>query len=166
VRTLDSREARFNPMSYHNGSVWPHDNALIAGGLARYGMQEDAARLLDGFFDASVFLDLHRMPELFCGFNRRRHEGPTLYPVACAPQAWSAGAVALLLQASLGITIDAVRRELRIESPALPRCLKSVHIHGLAVRDAKLDLTFQRHARDIGVSVERKEGSVEVVVVK
>src|SRR5262249_43161444 len=92
VRTVTSGESRYNPMSYHNGSVWPHDNAIIASGLARYGLKIAAGRILAGLFDASLFVDLRRLPELFCGFDRRPGEGPTLYPVACAPQAWSAGA--------------------------------------------------------------------------
>jgi len=98
VRTVATGEARFNPMSYHNGSIWPHDNALIAAGFARYGLKREAAKLFSGLFDASVFFDLHRLPELFCGFRRRAGESPTLYPVSCAPQAWASAAVFLLLQ--------------------------------------------------------------------
>src|SRR5262249_31125702 len=92
VRTLATTEARYNPMSYHNGSIWPHDNALIALGLSRYGLEEEVLQIMNGLFDASLFLDLHRLPELFCGFVRRPGEGPTLYPVACAPQSWAAAA--------------------------------------------------------------------------
>src|SRR5262249_49371194 len=103
VRTVAASEARYNPMSYHNGSVWPHDNALIACGLSRYGLREPVLAILSGLFEASHFLELQRMPELFCGFARRNGSGPTLYPVACAPQAWAAGAVYLLLQACLGL---------------------------------------------------------------
>src|SRR5207253_3892361 len=105
IRTVASSEARYNPMSYHNGSVWPHDNALIAAGFARYGFKESAGMLLAGLLDASLFFDLHRLPELFCGFPRRAGESPTLYPVACAPQAWAAGAVFLLLEACLGLSV-------------------------------------------------------------
>ncbi|HKW86823.1 MAG TPA: amylo-alpha-1,6-glucosidase, partial [Nitrospiraceae bacterium] len=107
IRTVAASEARFNPMSYHNGSVWPHDNALIAIGLARYGLKESVLKIMTGLFDASLLVDLHRLPELFCGFVRRPGESPTLYPVACAPQAWSAASVFMLLQACLGLTIHA-----------------------------------------------------------
>src|SRR5205823_2033432 len=102
IRTVAAREARYNPMSYHNGSIWPHDNAPIAAGLARYGLKDEALRVMNAMFDASLFFDMHRLPELFCGFERRAGEGPTLYPVACAPQAWAAAAIFLLLQACLG----------------------------------------------------------------
>src|SRR5206468_3734123 len=121
VRTLAAGEARYNPMSYHNGSVWPHDNALIAAGLARYGLREAVARPLEGLYEASLYVELHRMPELFCGFSRRPGEGPTLYPVACAPQAWAAGAVFLLLKAALGIEVDGQKHEVTLGRPVLPR---------------------------------------------
>jgi glycogen debranching enzyme len=166
IRTLDSAEARYNPMSYHNGSIWPHDNALIAAGLARCGLMRPAMRVLDGLFDASVFVDLHRLPELFCGFHRRSHEGPTLYPVACSPQAWAAGAVFLLLQSCLGLTVDAPARQIRLRRPELPEALESVAVTGLRVGDATLDMTLERHGRDVGVVLERREGEIEVVVLK
>jgi len=106
VRTLDEREARYNPMSYHNGSVWPHDNALIAMGLGRYGHTEAAMRILLGLFDTAREMPMHRLPELFCGFPRREDEGPTHYPVACSPQAWASGAVFGLLEAITGMVIE------------------------------------------------------------
>ena len=113
IRTIDASEARYNPMSYHNGSVWPHDNALIAAGFARYGFADLVGTILTALLDASRFFESHRIPELFCGFHKRRGEGPTLYPVACSPQAWAAGSVFLLLQAALGLTIDAPNRASR-----------------------------------------------------
>jgi glycogen debranching enzyme len=112
VRTVSTRERRYNPMSYHNGSVWPHDSAIVAAGLARYGLRGEAARVLHGLFEASTFVDLHRLPELFCGFERRPCEGPTRYPVACLPQAWAAGSPFLLVQAILGLTVDGARGQL------------------------------------------------------
>ncbi|MBV8200535.1 MAG: amylo-alpha-1,6-glucosidase, partial [Acidobacteria bacterium] len=166
IRTLDEGEARYNPMSYHNGSVWPHDNALIAAGLARYGLRADAAKVFDGLFGASVFVDLHRMPELFCGFPRRPHEGPTLYPVACSPQAWAAAAVFLLLQSTIGLQIDAPNRRLCLDRPELPPLLKRLELRNLRIGGASLDLTFRRHLRDVGVTVEHKSGELEVVVRK
>ena len=153
-------------MAYHNGSVWPHDNALVACGLARYGLQREAARVLSGLFEASTFFDLHRMPELFCGFSRRSGEGPTLYPVACSPQSWSAGAVFLILQSCLGLSIDAPRREIRFRRPNLPESLTFLAIKNLRVGDASADLTLERYAHDVGISVTRKEGDVEIIAVK
>jgi glycogen debranching enzyme len=96
VRTIPTDEVRYNPMSYHNGSVWPHDNALIAAGLAHYGFKDNVLQILAGMYEASLFLERRRLPELFCGFERRPGEGPTLYPVACSPQAWSAATVFML----------------------------------------------------------------------
>ncbi len=108
IRTVGSAEPRYNPMGYHLGSVWPHDNALIAFGMSRYGMASEATRVFTGLFDAAMYFDLHRIPELFCGFPRDEGQGPILYPVACAPQAWSAASVFLMVQACLGLHIDAV----------------------------------------------------------
>ena len=102
-------ERRYNPMSYHNGSVWPHDNALIALGLARYGLKDAIDRVFKGLFDAATYMDLRRLPELFCGFQRGRGRGPTLYPVACSPQAWASGTPFSLIQASLGLEFDPAR---------------------------------------------------------
>jgi glycogen debranching enzyme len=166
IRTLDASEKRYNPMSYHNGSIWPHDNAVIAHGMARYGLKDAAIRVLSGLFDASLHMDLQRMPELFCGFHRRPHEGPTRYPVACSPQAWAAGSVFLLLQACLGLEIDAPRRQIRFSHPELPPWLERVTLHDLRVAGATVDLQIKRYPRDVGVSVDRKEGDVEVLVVK
>jgi glycogen debranching enzyme len=166
IRTLDANEARYNPMSYHNGSVWPHDNAVIAVGMARYGRKDAAVRLLSGLFEASLHFDLHRMPELFCGFHQRAHEGPTLYPVACAPQAWAAAAVFLLLQACLGLEIDAPNARLSLQRPELPEGLDRVTIRNLQIGEASVDLVLNRHDRDVGVHLDRREGEVEVVVVK
>jgi glycogen debranching enzyme len=153
-------------MSYHNGSIWPHDNALIAAGLARYGLQDQALRILGGLFDASLFFELHRMPELFCGFPRRTGMGPTLYPVACAPQAWASGAAFLLLEASLGMRVSARERRVVFSNPLLPRFLSRVTLAGLRIDDAEIDLEFRRHARDVGLQILRREGDIEVVVVK
>src|SRR5204863_7889342 len=123
IRTVASSEVRYNPMSYHNGSVWPHDNALIAAGFARYGLKESAALLLAGLLDASLFFDLHRQPELFCGFPRRAGESPTLYPVACNPQAWASGAVFLLLEACLGLSVSSPEQKVIFSKPVLPAIL-------------------------------------------
>ncbi|MGH7581807.1 MAG: amylo-alpha-1,6-glucosidase [Gemmatimonadales bacterium] len=166
IRTVGIAEARFNPMSYHNGSVWPHDNALIGAGFSRYGIRSGAMQVLSGLFEASTGFELYRMPELFCGFPRRGGEGPTAYPVACAPQSWSAASVFLMMQGCIGLTISAPRREVQFRSPELPPWLDLVRIRGLRVGDARLDLDIRREGDDIGITIARREGHVAVVVVK
>ena len=166
VRTLAVGEPRYNPMSYHNGSVWPHDNAIIAAGLARYGLKEQALQIMDGHFDLSTFIDLSRLPELLCGFTRRPHSGPTLYPVACSPQAWAAGSVFMLLDACLGLEIDARHRVVRFNHPRLPCGLDEVIISNLQVNDATLDLSLHQVADDAGIHIIRRSGSVDVITVR
>jgi glycogen debranching enzyme len=163
IRTLAAGEVRYNPMSYHNGSVWPHDNAMIAMGLTRYGFKDLALKILSDAFDAAGYLELRRMPELFCGFGRRPGEGPTLYPIACLPQAWAAASVFMLLQAVLGLEIDGVRRQITFTDPALPDWLAWLRIEHLAVGDGVVDLLCERHPHDVGISVLRRQGSVRVV---
>jgi glycogen debranching enzyme len=167
IRTVATSEARYNPMSYHNGSVWPHDNSLIAAGFARYDLKESAATVLAGLLDASLFFDLHRLPELFCGFPRRPGEAPTLYPVACAPQSWASAAVFLLLEACLGLSVSASKRRVAFSKPILPRFLRQVTIRGLKVAGGRADLLLTRHDEgDVGVNVLRREGALDVVVLK
>jgi glycogen debranching enzyme len=166
VRTLAATEARYNPMSYHNGSVWPHDNSLIAAGFANYGLKAEALRLMTGMFDASIFFDLHRLPELFCGFARRPGESPTQYPVSCSPQAWASGSALLLLQSCLNLQVLGRERRVVFAKSLLPEYLQAVSIRGLRVRDAVLDLVVRRHDHDIAVEVTRKKGDVEVVTVE
>lgn len=166
IRTLSSREKRYNPMSYHNGSVWPHDNAIIAAGFSRYGIKKGALKILTGLFDASLFFDLHRMPELFCGFPRRPGEGPTLYPIACSPQSWSAASVFLLLQACLGLHIDAIHHSVRFINPILPPYLQEVTLRNLRVRDSSIDIVLRRYRDDVGVEILRRDGPVDVIVKK
>ncbi|MBI4445402.1 MAG: amylo-alpha-1,6-glucosidase [Acidobacteria bacterium] len=166
IRTVAASEIRYNPMSYHNGSVWPHDNALIALGLSRYGLSGLAARVMAGIFDASIFVDLHRLPELFCGFQRRHGEGPTLYPVACAPQAWAAGSVFMFLQACLALSINAQQCEVTLRRPLLPVFLDTVRITNLQVGDSEVDLLVERHAYTVTVDVLRRKGALDIVIVK
>lgn len=165
IRTIPRKEARYNPMAYHNGSVWPHDNAVIAEGMARYGFTGHAMKVFSALRDAVLYMDQNRMPELFCGFERRPDEGPTLYPVACSPQAWSAACVFSLLQACLGLSFDPERHVIRLRHPKLPPFLDTVEIHELQVNGAKVDLLLQRYPNNVGVNVLRKEGEVEVVMV-
>jgi glycogen debranching enzyme len=166
IRTLATSEVRYNPMSYHNGSVWPHDNSLIADGMARYGLKDYALRLLTAFYDVSLYMDLHRMPELFCGFVRRPGEGPTLYPVACSPQTWAAASVLMLLRACLGLSVDAPRCRVRFFHPELPPFLPQLQIRKLRVGQGLVDLTLYRYPAGVSINVDAKDGPVEVVVVK
>jgi glycogen debranching enzyme len=167
IRTVATGEARYNPMSYHNGSVWPHDNAMIALGLSRYGLNERAARVCEAMFAVAQHVDLHRLPELFCGFHRRSGEGPTLYPVACSPQTWAAGAAFMLLQACLGLEIEAPRDRVTLRRPALPESVDELHICGLRVtRDSRVDLSIRRHVADVSVAIDRRQGQAEVVIIK
>src|SRR5881397_656443 len=167
IRTVAAQEVRYNPMSYHNGSVWPHDNALIGAGLARSGLKNEAAKVVTALFDASLFFELHRLPELFCGFARRAGEGPTLYPVACAPQAWAAGAAFLLLQACLGLRVLGFERKLMFSGPVLPEFLEQITIRNLKIGDARVDLLLTRHDEgDVGVNVLRRDGALDVIVLK
>ncbi len=166
IRTVASGQTGYNPMSYHNGSIWPHDNALAAAGLARYGFTHEAARILSAMFDLSQAVEIQRLPELICGFHRRADERPTLYPVACAPQAWAAGAVYLLIQACLGLEIEASPARVTLRRSFLPADIRSVQMSNLVVGNASVDLLLERHPHDVSVTVLRREGTVEVVAVK
>jgi glycogen debranching enzyme len=159
VRTLAAGEPAFNPLSYHNGSIWPHDNALIAWGLARYGETKAAARLLSGIFEAGTYFDLNRMPELFCGFPRHAGVGPIPYPVACSPQAWSAASVFLLIQASLGLKIDATEPKVVFSRPALPASLPELRIFDLEAGGGRVDLLLTRHDEDVSIRAMRRQGA-------
>ncbi len=164
IRTVSRREIRYNPMSYHNGSVWPHDNALIAVGLAQIGAKGAANRIFNAFFDAATHMDLNRLPELFCGFQRARSRGPTRYPVACAPQAWASAAPFCLLQAALGLEIDPAAEQLRLRNPRLPKFLDEVILRNLEVGDSSVDIAIRRDGEAVSVSVLRALGAIEVSV--
>jgi glycogen debranching enzyme len=164
VRTVASGEPRFNPMSYHDGSVWPHDNALIALGLSAYGFRREAARIFEGLFTASVYFDLRRLPELFCGLPRQRSQGPTAYPVACAPQAWAAAAPLALLQATLGLGFDLRRQRICFDRPHLPTWLDEVSIAGLSVAGETIDVSIRRVGEEAAVSVLRRDGPIGIQV--
>jgi glycogen debranching enzyme len=166
IRTLAGSEHRYNPMSYHNGSVWPHDNALIALGLARYGLKRAAAQVFTGLYETATYMELRRLPELFCGFQRRRGRGPTLYPVACLPQAWASGAPFLMLQACLGLEFDSQAREIRLRSPCLPAFLDEIALVNLSLNDACVDLALRREANnDVSLRVSRTSGDIRVSLV-
>ncbi|GJE60211.1 amylo-alpha-1,6-glucosidase [Methylobacterium trifolii] len=166
VRTIARGEARYNPMSYHNGSIWPHDNALIAMGLARYDLKAEAARIFQGMFETALYQDQKRLPELFCGFMRRRQRGPVSYPVACSPQAWAAAAPFAFLAACLGLELDHGRNRVRFRNPVLPAFLDGVTIFNVKLGGSHLDLRFQRHDDDVTVSVLRRRGDAQVATVR
>jgi glycogen debranching enzyme len=165
IRTVATGEARYNPMSYHNGSIWPHDNALIALGLARYGLKHSVAHLFKGLFDAATYMDLRRLPELFCGFRREKRRGPTLYPVACAPQAWASATPFTLLEAALGIEFDVARGEIRLRNPHLPAFLNEVILRDLRLGSSSVDLRVSRHGDDVALEVLRTRGQIQVSIV-
>jgi glycogen debranching enzyme len=165
IRTVARSEARYNPMSYHNGSIWPHDNALIALGFARYGLKHSVGQLFKGLFEAASYMDLRRLPELFCGFQRERRRGPTLYPVACSPQAWASATPFTLLEAALGLEFDEQRCEIRLRNPRLPVFLNEVVLRDLQLGQSSVDLRVTRHADDVSLEVLRTRGQVQVSIV-
>jgi glycogen debranching enzyme len=165
VRTVARGEARYNPMSYHNGSIWPHDNALIALGLARYGLKRSVAQIAKGLFEAATYMDARRLPELFCGFQRERRRGPTLYPVACAPQAWASAATFSLIEAMLGLEFCPATHEVFLRNPRLPQFLDEVTLRNLSVGGSSIDLRVSRHGDDVSLDVLGMRGKVQASVI-
>ncbi len=163
IRTLASNEARYNPMSYHNGSVWPHDNSLIASGFARYGYRGEAARIFQGLFSASSYIDLRRLPELFCGFVRRRGQGPTFYPVACSPQAWAAATPLSLLESCLGLGFDVERNEIGFDQPVLPDFMNEIALRRLTLKGSVVDVALRRTGANVALDVTARTGTIRVV---
>jgi glycogen debranching enzyme len=164
IRTMSKDAVGYNPMSYHNGTVWPHDNALIAAGLKRYGFLDATNRIATAMFEAAQYTDYMRLPELFCGFTRRTPSPPVQYPVACSPQAWAAGAPFLLLQGMLGISAVAHENVLTVNKPHLPSWLNQVELRNLRVGDSALSLVFRREGETTGFSLLSREGDVRVVM--
>jgi glycogen debranching enzyme len=165
IRTVASTEARYNPMSYHNGSVWPHDNALIAAGFARYGFRREAAKVFEALFSASTYVDLRRLPELFCGFSRQKTRGPTFYPVACIPQAWAAAAPLYLIQTCAGLAFDTAAQRVTFREPLLPRFLDEVVLRGVRMEGGSADVALRRSNRHVIVDVLERMGSVGVLTI-
>lgn len=163
IRTLASTEVRYNPLSYHNGSVWPHDNSIIAHGMAHYGFKKIAGRLLLSLLDLSGEVELHRLPELICGLKRRPTEGPTLYPVACSPQAWSAATPFFILEACLGLSMDAERSRIAFDCPYLPEGIPQLSIRNLRCGKAVVDLLLERRSDSVLVHCESKQNDAEIV---
>jgi glycogen debranching enzyme len=164
IRTMSKGAAAYNPMSYHNGSVWPHDNALIAAGLKRYGFVKATNRVATALFDTAIHADDMRLPELFCGFTRRTPNRPVAYPVACSPQAWAAGAPLLLLQAILGISARAHENTVTVNKPHLPGWLNQVELRNLRVGDSSISLVFRREGEITAFSLLDRKGDVRVLM--
>ena len=164
IRTVATSAARYNPMSYHNGSVWPHDNGLIAMGMARYGLKTAASEVFTALFDAASYMDLRRLPELFCGFVRLQRNAPTQYPVACSPQAWASATTLCLLQACLGLELFDGSHEVAFYRPVLPEFINHVHLRNLRLRGGSVDVLLHRHGNDVAATVTRRDGDVVVVV--
>ncbi|MQW88773.1 amylo-alpha-1,6-glucosidase [Sinorhizobium saheli] len=162
VRTIAASEARYNPMSYHNGSVWPHDNALIASGFVRYGFRAEASSIFEGLFSASTYIDLRRLPELFCGFARQRARGPTFYPVSCVPQAWAAAAPLYLLQSMIGLGFDPDKGHVTLSEPTLPPFLDEVVLKHLRIGSGEVDIALRRSRSQVVVDVLERKGRVKV----
>jgi glycogen debranching enzyme len=167
VRTLSSEERAFNPVGYHTGTVWPHDNALFAIGLRRYGLDQSFLRILESLLDAASAVPGYRLPELFAGFSRSDYEDPVPYPVACTPQAWAGGSLPAMLIAGLGITADGLEHTLRIRRPSLPRQVSRVYVDHLRVGDAHVDLLFERvahRAESVALTDVKIDGQLDVVL--
>ena len=164
VRTLSDRNPAFNPLGYHTGSVWPHDTAMFACGLRRYGFDEEFLRVFDALLEAASRFDDYRLPELFGGFARRPGEDPVPYPVACRPQAWAAGSIPWLLSASLGLEPDALAGRLRVVRPLLPRWVGRLSLEGMRVGEARVDLRFERAGTQVVLADARTEGNVQLVL--
>ena len=164
IRTIATTEPRYNPMSYHNGSVWPHDNALIAAGMARYGFRAEAARIFRGLFDASTYIDLKRLPELFCGFPRLRSHGPTFYPVACAPQAWAASAPISLLRSCLGLGFDPESGYVIFDQPVLPDFVDDLTLRQLSLGETAIDVALDRAGLQVAVHVTARRGGIRAII--
>jgi glycogen debranching enzyme len=163
VRTLAESHPAYNPIGYHTGSVWPHDSALIAAGLRRYGFDEDFTRIFEGLLEAASRFGDYRLPELFAGFPREESGDPVPYPVACQPQAWAAGSIPFLLECGLGLSPDALNKRLRVVRPSLPRWLGRVDVTGLRLGGARIDLRFEREGEHVTLADAHVEGDAEVV---
>jgi glycogen debranching enzyme len=158
LRTVSRDERVFNPLSYHRGSVWPHDNSIAAHGMSLYEFREPALQVFTGLFQAALNFRDYRLPELFCGIQRGEHDRPVQYPVSCWPQAWASGAVFLLLTSVLGIRPSAARKELNVVNPTLPEWLDYLHIRNLRIGNSRVGLDFTRHGNRTFCNVVDIEG--------
>ena len=165
IRTIAIGEARYNPMSYHNGSIWPHDNALIAMGLSRYGYKDEANIIFGAIAAAASYMDLRRLPELFCGFRRVRAQAPTLYPVACSPQAWASSTPFALLQSSLGLEFRPNEKRIIFRNPVLPPFLDMLVLSNLRLGDSSVDLGLYRTGSQVSLQIIKTIGHIETSLV-
>jgi glycogen debranching enzyme len=166
IRTVASGAARFNPMSYHNGSVWPHDNALITLGFAQYRFHGHVQRVVEAVLAAAMEMELYRLPELYCGFRRSRGRGPTLYPVACAPQGWAAAAPLAFLHACLGLKFFPELEEIQLHSPILPKRIDRLEIHGLRMGQGAIDLLVHGSGADLAMAVPARQGQIKAMMIQ
>ncbi len=164
IRTLAAKQSPYDPIGYHTGTVWPHDSALIAHGMRRYGFDREARRVLDGLAAAGAFFPYARFPELFCGFSSEEVPVPVQYPVACRPQAWASGAPLLMVRTYAGLSADVPRGVLYIDRPRLPAWLGRVEVLGMRVGDSRLDLVLTNNQGVTATEVPRKEGDIEVLI--
>jgi glycogen debranching enzyme len=164
IRTVSSSEINYNPMSYHNGSIWPHDNALIAYGMQRYGHKKGVNKIFNAMMDTSLYMEDKRLPELFCGFKRRPAEGPTAYPVACSPQAWAVASVFMMIQSCLGIEIDAKENILCFNNPTLPDFMDVIEIKDLRIKNGSIDFIAEKNQGSVAIKVMRKTCDINVIV--
>jgi glycogen debranching enzyme len=164
IRTIATTEARYNPMSYHNGSIWPHDNAMIAAGLARYGFKNGVETIFGGLFEAALTMDQRRLPELFCGFRRRSGRAPILYPVACSPQAWASGALLHVLSSMLGFVTDASTRTLKLRAPYLPERTGTISIRNMRIGEGSADFTLRHNDGSLRLDVTNLRAGARVLM--
>jgi glycogen debranching enzyme len=165
IRTVAKGEARYNPMSYHNGSIWPHDNAMLAHGLTRYGAKSGVIAIFESLMRATSYLDHRRIPELYCGFARRPGRGPTLYPAACSPQAWAASAPFSLIQSMLGLQFRPDEAEIRLNNPVVPALAGAITLRNVRLGKASADFTVHPSPGGIALEVLRTKGDLRISVV-
>jgi glycogen debranching enzyme len=163
IRTLAQGERAYNPVGYHTGSIWPHDNAMIARGFRNYGFDEELTAIFEAMLEAASQFPNYRLPELFAGFSRSEYERPVPYPVACRPQAWAAGAIPYLMKASLGLQAAGFDRRLEMLRPALPRWVTCVDVTGIRLAGASADLVFRREDDGVKLAEVALDGDVEVI---
>ncbi|MGV0027376.1 amylo-alpha-1,6-glucosidase [Phormidesmis priestleyi] len=164
IRTLSKSSPAYNPMGYHIGSVWPHDNAMIAIGLRSLGLIDQALELCKGLLDMTRHQPYQRPPELFCGYDRTNDNAPVQYPVACSPQAWATGSIFQLVHMIVNLVPDAPGNYLRIIDPALPESINYLSLQNLRVGQTLLDLEFERSGSSTSCRVSKKRGNLRVVI--
>ena len=164
IRTLSSKEQRYNPLGYHNGTVWPHDNAFIAMGLRKYGFIKEMSLLFTGIYEVARAFEDYRLPECFSGLTRSEYGIPVKYPIACSPQAWASGTMPFMLTASLGLSPDALNNRLTINKPHLPSWLDNLQFNNVNVGNTLTDLNFRKVENETLVNVSRKNGDINVLI--